>query len=37
MKMKKIGLGETKLFYFYKIFKKNEIKSEKGTPTPLYI
>ena len=24
MKMKKFGLSETKLFYFHRIFKKNE-------------
>ena len=30
-------VSETKLFHFHRIFKKNEIKSVKQTPTPLYI
>ena len=37
MKMKYFGLDETKLFHFHGIFKKNEIKSAKRTPTPLNI
>ena len=37
MKMKLFGLSETKLFHFHGIFKKNEIKSAKRTPTPLYL
>ena len=35
MKMK--CFGETKLFHFHRIFKKNEIKSAKHTPTSLNI
>ena len=35
MKIKKIGLNETKLFHFHGIIKENKIKSAKGTPTPL--
>ena len=31
------ALSETKLFYFHGIFKKDEMKSEKRTPVPLYI
>ena len=35
IKMKQFGLSETKLFHFYGIFKKNEIRSEKTkTPNP---
>ena len=37
MKMKLFGLSETKLFHVHGIFKKNEIKSAKRTPTALYI
>ena len=33
----KNGLIETKLFHFHRIFKKNERKSAKPTPKPLYI
>ena len=41
MKMKYFGLSETKfetkLFHFHGIFRANEIKSAKRTPTPLYL
>ena len=37
MKLKKIGLIETKLFHFHGIFKKYDLKSSKRTTTPLYI
>ena len=33
IKMKYFGLRKTKLFHFHGIFKKNEIKSAKRTPT----
>ena len=33
MKMKLFGISETKLFHFHGIFKINEIKSAKRTPT----
>ena len=36
VKMKN-GPNETKIFHFHGIFKKNEIKSAKRTPIPLYI
>ena len=34
---KEFGLTETKLFHFHGIFKINEIKLAKRTPTPLYL
>ena len=37
MKVKQFGLSETKLFRLHGIFRKNEIKSGKRTPTTLYI
>ena len=38
MKIKQLGLSETKLFHFHGIFKNNKIKSAKRTPpSPLNI
>ena len=37
MKMKWFGLSETKLFHFHGIFKTNEIKSAKGTPSSTHL
>ena len=34
--IKYFGLSETKIFHFHRILKKNEIKSAKRTPTPLF-
>ena len=37
MKTKKFGLSETKLFHFHGIFRENDIKSAKRTPTHRHI